>query len=368
MVQFKTGKLHQLHTRGAENATIALDMQSDWRGHKKRSLHGQHDRGDNASAMKSAWSILQNMCPGLMATGCTAHTLGLVMKDVLCDPDLAQVLAHFQEVANFIRNHTPTNARFGEAIRSPDNIDNHRRLKIPVATRWYSHYECVKLVVESERIIRELALDDALLAKYNTAKVTSFKRIVISEIFWLKGDVALKSLSPIHQVLAHLEKDSLCLSVVYQPFVALQQNSSTFCQRIQARWEFIDSSPMRIAYLLDHRRDTKLFTTNQQNVTVRDLEMGNQAQLLRRFADNVVGMDWRQGLSHSFDNCLTNFHHSCVFSCGRTIVECIQVRTLVAAQPIDQQTLDQAGVCLFKPRFEEYGLEARISFDNCSTN
>jgi hypothetical protein len=28
---------------------------------------------DNASAMKSAWAILRDICPGLMATGCTAH-------------------------------------------------------------------------------------------------------------------------------------------------------------------------------------------------------------------------------------------------------------------------------------------------------
>ncbi|OWZ08820.1 hypothetical protein PHMEG_00018575 [Phytophthora megakarya] len=41
------------------------------------------------------------MSPGLMATACTAHTLGLHMKNVLCDPDLAEVLVHSQEVANF---------------------------------------------------------------------------------------------------------------------------------------------------------------------------------------------------------------------------------------------------------------------------
>jgi hypothetical protein len=81
------------------------------------------------------------------------ETLGLLMKDVLCDPDLAEILTQAQDVAKFVRNHTATNARFSAALRSSENIDNRRSLKIPVATRWYYQYECVKLAVESERMI-----------------------------------------------------------------------------------------------------------------------------------------------------------------------------------------------------------------------
>ncbi|GMF44276.1 unnamed protein product [Phytophthora fragariaefolia] len=43
---------------------------------------------DNASAMKSAWAILQDRHPGLMTTGCTPHTVSLMMKDVLAVPEL----------------------------------------------------------------------------------------------------------------------------------------------------------------------------------------------------------------------------------------------------------------------------------------
>ncbi|KAJ8552363.1 hypothetical protein ON010_g10184 [Phytophthora cinnamomi] len=118
---------------------------------------------DNASAMMSAWAILHNICPGHMETGF-----------------LADVLTQAQ-VANFVRNHTAANSRFSAALRSSNNIDNSRSLKIPVATRWYSHYECVKLVVGSERIIRVMTSDSGLLAKYKPEKVATFKRIVLSE-------------------------------------------------------------------------------------------------------------------------------------------------------------------------------------------
>ncbi|OWZ03958.1 hypothetical protein PHMEG_00024224, partial [Phytophthora megakarya] len=67
---------------------------------------------------------LQNMCPGLMTTWCMAHTLGLLMKDVLREPQLNEVLKNPQEDSNFVRNHTATSARFAEVLCSPDNIDN----------------------------------------------------------------------------------------------------------------------------------------------------------------------------------------------------------------------------------------------------
>ncbi|KAF4138260.1 hypothetical protein GN958_ATG12550 [Phytophthora infestans] len=38
---------------------------------------------DNVSAMKSAWKILETARPGFITSGCAAHTLGLLMKDVL---------------------------------------------------------------------------------------------------------------------------------------------------------------------------------------------------------------------------------------------------------------------------------------------
>ncbi|EGZ18826.1 hypothetical protein PHYSODRAFT_301322 [Phytophthora sojae] len=260
-----------------------------------RSLGALQDRQRNAAfeVQECPLSVLRStpyQDPAVTAPQEAHHDLRQeALSDASSDGilhELLRISVEAQEVATFVRNHTATNSRFAEAIRSPDNIDNRRSLKIPVATRWYSRYECVKLVVESERSIRELASDDALLAKYNALKVTSFKRIARSEAFWIKGDMALKLLTPIHKVLAHFEKDSLCLSVVFQQFVELQQGSvynddvpgiskdmqAMFRERIQARWEFIDSSPMRIAYLPDHRRDTRLFTTQQQNFTVADLE------------------------------------------------------------------------------------------------
>ncbi|GMF58789.1 unnamed protein product [Phytophthora fragariaefolia] len=260
----------------------------------------------------------------------------------------------------------------------------------------------VKLVVESEWIIREPASDDAILAKYNAVKVTSFKRIVRSEAFWIKGDTALKLLSTILNVLAHFEKDSLCLSVVFQQLVELQRDpvynddipgiskdiQAMFRESIQARWEFIDSSPMRIAYMLDHRRDTRLFTTQQQNATVADLEslaarlqyMPTQVHDLRKELGKFmeVKKKWGGETKRSYHANLpitwwtwigdkeypilsTIAQQMFTIPASSAAAERVQVRTLVAAQPIDQRTPDHAGVRLFEPRHEEGTIRRRCS-------
>lgn len=67
---------------------------------------------DNASNMKSAWAILQSTRPGFLATGCAAHALSLLMKDIMEFSFFKTLLTESKEVANFIRSHTATNARF----------------------------------------------------------------------------------------------------------------------------------------------------------------------------------------------------------------------------------------------------------------
>ncbi|OWZ11017.1 hypothetical protein PHMEG_00016016 [Phytophthora megakarya] len=63
--------------------------------------------------------------------------------------------------------------------------DNRRCLKIPIATCWYSHYECMEFVMESERTIRDMSMDDLLQEKYATKKGNAFKKIALSETFKL---------------------------------------------------------------------------------------------------------------------------------------------------------------------------------------
>ncbi|KAE9018903.1 hypothetical protein PR001_g14016 [Phytophthora rubi] len=65
-------------------------------------------------------------------------------------------------------------------------------------------------------MIRDLALDSVLLAKYKPAKVDSFKKIVLSETLWVMEEITLKLFDPIHKCIAHFEKDSLSFGGVVE--------------------------------------------------------------------------------------------------------------------------------------------------------
>lgn len=63
-----------------------------------------------------------------------------------------------------------------------------------------------------------------------------------------------------------------------------------FRKKIKNRWEFIVAGPMRIAYHLYYTTDGALFTTDEQNKSVADIErlaaclqyMSTQVQQLRK--------------------------------------------------------------------------------------
>ncbi|RLN91918.1 hypothetical protein BBJ28_00012361 [Nothophytophthora sp. Chile5] len=240
---------------------------------------------DNASNMKNAWTLLETGRPGFLSTGCAAHTLILMMKDVLSIPDLARILSQAKEAVLFIRNHTATNARF-RTDQEGDTSASQRGLKLPNITRWYSQYECTKLVIENDRVIRELVEDDELLEKYGQQQVSRLEEIVIPELFWAQGAVALQLLEPIHKCLAHFEKDTVCLSVIYQQFIELirhpaynaetpgvdEDTQQTFRDLIEYRWKLLHRESMGISYLLDHTKDTSTFVRTDRDDTIQHLE------------------------------------------------------------------------------------------------
>ncbi|OWY96186.1 hypothetical protein PHMEG_00033612, partial [Phytophthora megakarya] len=239
---------------------------------------------DNASSMQSAWSILETTRPGFMATGCAAHALSLLMKDVLTSNTLKTILREAKEISLFIRSHTATNSRFS-TVQSANPQGCQRGLKLPIVTRWYSSYECIKLVMENEIALRELFSDRELLSKYDSATVSILSELVASEVFWAKGAVALQLLEPIHKCLAHFESDRVCLSVIYQQFVELRSQpiynnnepgirkplQDFFRERIEYRWGFIRKDAMIISYLLDHTTSTSTFFGDDKIYTIQAL-------------------------------------------------------------------------------------------------
>jgi hypothetical protein len=120
---------------------------------------------DNAKNMKSAWEILEAEQSGFFCTGCTSHTLNLLMKDVAKLPFVSEILRQANVLAVFIRSHTNTNERLSrDQVEHPGN--SQRGLGVTIVMRWYSQRNCVQNVLENEDALRRIMADDVLLKSY----------------------------------------------------------------------------------------------------------------------------------------------------------------------------------------------------------
>ncbi|GMG17624.1 unnamed protein product [Phytophthora fragariaefolia] len=159
---------------------------------------------DNAKNMKKAWKVLERKRDIIFCTGCGAHTLNMLHKDVAKLRFVADIIEDANTLAVFIRSHTATSERL-RADQAEHPTGSQRDLVLSVATRWYSNQDCIRNVLDNEAAIRRIMEDDVLLRPYQKAKVRKAKAIVNSGTFWRQGGVVLELLDPITQCIAHLE-------------------------------------------------------------------------------------------------------------------------------------------------------------------
>jgi hypothetical protein len=121
---------------------------------------------DNASNVLRSWRLLreQDGREGLISHGCAAHIANLLVKDIFDGIDLFRdVLDKCLFIAKFVMNRQAAEWRFG---REQEGEETRRSLKLPVATRWYSHELCVKSVIQNRGALARTFEDEALMSRY----------------------------------------------------------------------------------------------------------------------------------------------------------------------------------------------------------
>ncbi|OWY93289.1 hypothetical protein PHMEG_00037370 [Phytophthora megakarya] len=176
---------------------------------------------DNAANMVKAWKLLEKERPNFYCSSCVSHTLNLLLKNVLAIPFLQKILTDASIITKFIRTHDKPIARFISAQASHPN-QCQTKLTTPVATRWYSHGDCIKNVMKNKSIIEEIMKDSSLLDGIDAALVAKVKDIVRRKTFWTHGALVLRLLDPFTKAMAEFEKDSCSISAIYEGFVLLK--------------------------------------------------------------------------------------------------------------------------------------------------
>jgi hypothetical protein len=113
---------------------------------------------DNAANMKKAWKILQAKYPALIINGCGAHIMNLLVKDIVKLDRFSDIIEHSKFITSFVKNSNIMCKRFERIqnnLHREEVISSKRTLAFVVETRWYTHHNCLKRVLENKLVFKQ---------------------------------------------------------------------------------------------------------------------------------------------------------------------------------------------------------------------
>lgn len=138
---------------------------------------------DNAPVMKAAWKMVEDKFPHIIAQGCAAHAMNLVVKDILDVRAHKKIMDEAKVIVKFVNNHHLICAKF-DIIRKQEKVT--KKLAMPVITRWFSHYNTLKNVFDARFALMKLVDGEKDIITRTEPKTTSanFLKIVKNASFW----------------------------------------------------------------------------------------------------------------------------------------------------------------------------------------
>ncbi|OWZ09766.1 hypothetical protein PHMEG_00017477 [Phytophthora megakarya] len=242
---------------------------------------------DSAPVMPKAWEILERERP-IFCHGCSSHALNLILEEVMRLEWMSWALTRSVAVAKFIRNRSQLLARF-QRQQKKGKEEHQRALRLPVLTRWYSSYECIKSIVDNRSTNIDLFKKKKVLKKRfgrSPAKLNEARDIVENKAFWSRTNLVASLMKPFVDAIAVLERDSCCVSMVYWQFSQLrrepifnQRHSSIpvlvrkkILKSITDKWAFLHTDTIGISFLLDQTKKTADFVEADLAVAVESVK------------------------------------------------------------------------------------------------
>ncbi|KAG5672489.1 hypothetical protein PVAND_002615 [Polypedilum vanderplanki] len=91
---------------------------------------------DNAPVMKAAWKLIEVKFPHISASGCAAHGMNLLIKDITSTTESAKTIKESEKIIKFIKNHHLVKAMFDER-RLAANVLSSLCLPVPTPDEKY---------------------------------------------------------------------------------------------------------------------------------------------------------------------------------------------------------------------------------------
>lgn len=166
---------------------------------------------DNASVMKKAWKLLELKYPNIFFLGCVAHSLNLLIGDIMKVPWSANILKRAKEIVLYFRSH-----QIPMAILRRHQLATykHRRsLKLPAKTRWGSSATCLNSVLQNQLALK---LTITEITHNNHEKLPDLiNNTVMDEAFWKEIESLLLILDKLVAGISLFESDTPHLALFY---------------------------------------------------------------------------------------------------------------------------------------------------------
>lgn len=207
---------------------------------------------DNAAAMEKAKRLVIKKFNHITAYSCIAHTLNLLVGDIMQINSLRTVEASCKEIVKEINGSHLTLAVFNQIQK--EKKGSVMSLKLPVKTRWGSILQCMESLNYCKYALKLLVVtEDATLKIGNNVK----RNCLDDDVFWVRIEKLIDVLRPIVKWITILEGNSLGISQVVEAFKEL---TSVFS-------ECVPSLPIT----KKEEKDMILFLKNRKKMALKPL-------------------------------------------------------------------------------------------------
>ncbi|CAG8445324.1 10092_t:CDS:2 [Scutellospora calospora] len=229
---------------------------------------------DNAFVMKKSWSILAKKYPTIIFLGCLAHSINLLIGDIVKLDWAQKILSNAILVIKFFRQHIIPAAILKRYQQTKYGL-KYKTLKFPVKTRWGSAAICLDSIKSNQLAISLAATE---LINHSTTTIDlEIKEIIQDNSFWDEAQNLLAILKVLANGITLFESDTSNLSQFYKWYETLKTNENLhksfdyekIYDIITKRWNIIYDPVIEIAYLLDSRFQGKSLA-NDIMTTVSD--------------------------------------------------------------------------------------------------
>lgn len=216
---------------------------------------------DNAASCKAAGKIVEKQFPKISWTGCTSHSIDLLLEDFGKEDWVSSVCATGRTLVRFITRYTNLYHKLYE-------FSGGKKLVKPVETRFGTMFMMLRRLEELREPIERLATDPiwaTCVAKCPDHNVPSLKDDIFKGNFWDDVGLVCKIMKPLYGLMILVDGNMPCAGkVYYHMYDCKQQLAETLegsglrkqtIQRLQQkfdeRWDFLHTDIHAVGYILD---------------------------------------------------------------------------------------------------------------------